>query len=120
MTHQHEFKRDHWGKLVCYCGNVADPYYRDSNDYKRWKGHKGIIFRMLSDAQGKAVPMTAIKERIDSANPSTHVSGLRKDGYIITCTREGNESFYTLEGFTGIDNTAGLKCPQCGYHMGKG
>lgn len=114
MAHEHKFERRD-GVLICDCGESAIPYWRGRGDWDRWNGHKGIILKML--ARRGTVSMSTIKVYIDSANPSTHISALRKDGFVITCTREGNESFYTMEGFTGTDNTTAAHCPNCGYAL---
>ena len=93
------------------------PYYRTAEDYARWGSHRETILMMLFDQAGTRLPMASIKRRIDSANPSTHISALRKEGYLIECTREGMETFYTLKGYTGEDNTNGVVCPNCGHSL---
>ena len=102
---------------------TTEPFVVTADDLKRWKGIKLAFLKELTGYPGPvggywAVSRTALERAAGgSINPATRISELRKDGWIIKCTRYRKpeaETYYQLRGYTGEDNTRHRRhCATC-------
>ena len=85
-------------------------------DLKRWKGHRGILLRVLADL--KIHDRATLASATNSQNLTARISELRKAGWLIECEVYRRDdtvhTYYQLAGYTGDDNTQARRhCQTC-------
>jgi len=86
-------------------------------DLSRWKGQKAAILSSLKE--GRPVSHSFLGFVTGNAKQiASRISELRKAGWLIECTRDGNQTFYQITGYTGEDNTRlSHECPNCHHRF---